>query len=48
MHAVQRALQKLGHRDTKMWWQEGVVGYGLALLRDARDVLRGDDAKRYG
>lgn len=56
MHALQLGLQKLGldlhstsyHREGKMWWQAGVVGYGFALPRDARDLLRGDDAKWYG
>ena len=56
MHALQLAMQKLGldlhstsyHPDGRMWWQEGLVGYGFALRRDARDLMRGEDAKWYG
>lgn len=55
MHALQLAMQKLGvelhmtsyHRDHAMRWEHW-DGYGIALPKDGRDLMRGDDAKFYG
>ena len=56
LHALQLAMQKIGvdlhttsyHEERAMWWIEGVVGYGFAVDKNARDLLIGDDARLYG
>jgi len=55
LQALQLAIQKLGvelhmtsyHRDGKMQWGDW-KGYGIALPRDGRDLMRGDDAEFFG
>ncbi|MGV3491638.1 MAG: DUF6968 family protein [Devosia sp.] len=55
LHAIQLAMQKLGvelhmtsyHRDGTMRWEHW-DGYGIALPKEGRDLMRGDDAKYYG
>jgi len=55
LHAIQLAMQKLGvelhmtsyHTDGKMSWGDW-RGYGIALPKEGRDLMRGDDAKFYG
>lgn len=55
LHALQLAMQKLGvelhmttyHADRKMRWGYW-DGYGIALPKEGRDLMRGDDAKFYG
>lgn len=56
MHALQMGLQKVGmelhasryHSEGTMYWASGRVGYGFIVPKDARDLLRGDDATFYG
>lgn len=56
IHALQMGLMKLGtelhasnyHLEHKLYWVEGREGYGLIVPKDARDLLRGDDAAFYG
>jgi hypothetical protein len=56
IHALQLATQKLGlelhmtsyHREGAMRWLDGWVGYGFAVPKDARDLLKGDDATYFG
>ncbi len=55
LHALQLAMQKLGvelhmtsyHKDRTMRWDDW-DGYGIALPKEGRDLMRGDDAKFYG
>lgn len=55
MHALQLAMQKLGvelhmtsyHREGRMRWGAW-DGYGFALPREGRELMRGDDARFYG
>ena len=55
LQALQLAIQKLGvelrmtsyHKDRTMRW-DGWDGYGIALPKEGRDLMRGDDAKFYG
>lgn len=56
IHALQLAMQKLGvdlhmtkyHRDGALRWMDGWEGYGLAVPKDARGLLKGDDARYFG
>jgi hypothetical protein len=56
LHAVQMGLMKLGaelhfssyHREGKLYWHEGQVGYGIIVHKSARDLLRGEDAEMLG
>jgi hypothetical protein len=56
MQAIQLGLMKLGaelhfssyHREGKLYWNDGQVGYGMIVPKDARDLLRGDDAGMLG
>lgn len=56
LSAVQMGLMKLGtelhfcsyHREGKLYWTEGQVGYGVIVPKDARDLLRGEDARYLG
>lgn len=56
LHALQLGLMKLAvdlnttsyHRENKLFWQEGKQGYGLMVPKEARDLLKGDDAELYG
>ncbi len=55
LHALQLAIQKLGvelhmtsyHSDKAMRWGHW-DGYGIALPKEGRDLMRGDDAKFFG
>lgn len=55
LHALQLAMQKLGidlhstsyHKAGTMRWDDW-KGYGIALPKAGRDLMRGDDAKFYG
>ncbi|RYG55901.1 MAG: hypothetical protein EON56_05000 [Alphaproteobacteria bacterium] len=55
LHALQLAIQKLGldlhstsyHKAGKMHWDDW-NGYGIALPKEGRNLMRGDDAKFYG
>jgi hypothetical protein len=55
LQALQTAIQKLGvdlhstsyHEARKMRWNAW-DGYGIALPREGRNLMRGDDAKFYG
>jgi hypothetical protein len=54
--AIQMALMMLGgdlhftsyHRDSKLYWHEGQIGYGIVVHKSARDLLRGEDALSFG
>jgi len=54
--ALQMALMKLGvdlhftsyHLDGKLYWEEGREGYGVLVPKNARDLLKGDDAQYFG
>lgn len=54
--AVQMGLMKLGadlhfssyHREGTLFWTEGQIGYGVIVPKDARDLLRGEDARYLG
>ena len=54
--AIQMALMMLGsdlhftryHREGKLFWHEGQVGYGVMVHKSARDLLRGEDATFLG
>lgn len=56
LQALQLGMQKLGvelhfasyHRERTMRWQDGWVGYGIALPKEGRDLMIGDDARFYG
>ncbi len=56
IHALQLAMQKLGvdlhmtkyHSDGALRWMDGWEGYGFAVPKDARDLLKGDDARYFG
>ncbi|MBN9308151.1 hypothetical protein [Devosia sp.] len=55
LHALQLGIQKLGvelhmtsyHRERKLRWGDW-NGYGIALPKEGRDLMQGDDAKFYG
>ena len=36
------------HKEGKLYWTEGQIGYGVIVPRDARDLLRGEDARYLG
>jgi hypothetical protein len=54
--AIQMALMMLGgdlhfsryHREGKLFWHEGQVGYGIIVHKSARDLLRGEDVEFVG
>ncbi|MBL8597171.1 MAG: hypothetical protein JNL14_05485 [Devosia sp.] len=56
LSAIQMGLMKLGaelhfssyHKEGKLYWTEGQIGCGVILPRDARDLLRGEDARYLG
>jgi hypothetical protein len=49
--AMQMALMLLGsdlhftsyHKEGRLYWHEGQVGYGVIVHKSAHDLLRGDD-----
>ncbi len=51
--AMQMALMMLGtdlhfssyHREGRLHWHEGQIGYGIIVHKSARDLLRGEDAE---
>ena len=54
--AIQMALMMLGndlhftryHREGRLFWHEGQVGYGIIVHKSARDLLRGEDVEFLG
>lgn len=54
--AMQMALMMLGgdlhfvsyHREGKLYWHKGQIGYGIVVHKSTRDLLRGEDAEFFG